>query len=154
MRKDIPLIHEDATTLKQQFLSEHHPAKRQRLHMLYLLASHQAASRVTVATLLGISRNTVAAWLATYATAGLPGLLQVYIPAGKVPALAPDHVASLCTKLAEPTGFASYPAIQAWINTTFGTTMTLNAVYKLVRYKLGAKPKVPRPTNPKKTMRP
>ena len=154
MRKDIPLIHEYVDTLKQQFTAERHPVKRQRLHMLYLLASRQAPSRVAVASLLGVSRNTVATWLTTYATAGLDGLLQVYIPTGKVPALAPEQVAILRAKLAEPTGFASYPAIQAWINTTFGTTMTLNAVHKLVRYKLGAKPKVPRPTNPKKTQRP
>ena len=62
--------------------------------------------------------------------------------------------ATVAAAAAEPTGFASYGAIRAWINTTFGTTMTLNAVHKLVRYKLGAKPKVPRPTNPKKTRRP
>jgi hypothetical protein len=90
MRKDIPLIVEDAATLKQRFLGEHHPAKRQRLHTLYLLASHQATSRVAVAAILGVSRNTVAAWLTTYATAGLDGLLQVYVPAGNVPALTPD----------------------------------------------------------------
>ena len=154
MRKDMPPIHEDVETLKQRFTAERHPAKRQRLHMLYLLASHQARSRMAVATLLGVSRNTITHWLSTYATGGLAGLLKVYVPAGKVPALAPEQVAILQAKLAEPAGFASYGAIRAWINTTFGTTMTLNAVHKLVRYKLGAKRKVPRPTNPKKTRRP
>lgn len=154
MWKALPPIHEDVETLKQRFTAERHPAKRQRLHMLYLLASHQARSRVAVADLLGVSRNTITQWLTTYATAGLDGLLQVYVPAGKVPALAPDQVAILQAKLAEPVGFASYGAIRAWINTTFDTTMTLNAVHTLVRYKLGAKPKVPRPTNPKKTRRP
>ena len=47
MRKDIPLIHEDADTLKQQFTAERHPVKRQRLHMLYLLASRQVPSPVS-----------------------------------------------------------------------------------------------------------
>ena len=154
MRNDMPPIHEDVETLKQRFTAERHPAKRQRLHMLYLLASHQARSRMAVATLLGVSRNTIAQWLTTYTTGGLEALLKVYVPAGKVPALAPDQVAILQTKLAEPAGFASYGAIRAWINTTFGTAMTLNAVHTLVRYTLGAKPKVPRPTNPKKTRRP
>ena len=154
MRKDLPPIYEDVETLKQRFTAERQRAKRQRMHMLYLLASHQARSRTAVATLLGVSRNTIAQWLTTYATGGLAALLKVYVPAGKVPALAPDQVAILQAKLAEPAGFASYGAIRAWINTTFGTTMTLNAVHKLVRYKLGAKPKVPRPTNPKKTQRP
>ena len=154
MRKDIPPVHEDVETLKQRFTAERHPAKRQRLHMLYLLASHQAQSRMAVAALLGVSRNTITHWLTTYATAGLDGLLQVYVPAGKVPALTPDQVAILQAKLTEPAGFASYGAIRTWINTTFGTTMTLNAVHTLVRYTLGAKRKVPLPTNPKKTRRP
>ena len=139
MRKDMPPIHQDVATLKQRFTAERHPAKRQRLPMLYLL---------------GISRTTITHWLTTYATDGLNGLLTVYVPAGKVPALAPDQVAILQAKLAEPAGFASYGAIRAWINTTFGTTMTLNAVHTLVRSTLGAKRNVPRPTNPKKTRRP
>lgn len=154
MRKDMPPIHEHSDILKQRFTAERHPVKRQRLHMLYLLSSHQARSRMAVASLLGVSRNTIAQWLTTYASAGLDGLLQVYVPAGKMPTLAPDQVAILHAKLADPAGFASYGAIRAWINTTFGTAMTLNAVYKLVRYKLGAKRKVPRPTNPKKTQQP
>ncbi len=154
MYQEIPPIVEDADTLKQQFTAERHPVKRQRLHMLYLLASRQATTRVTAAALLGLSRNTIGRWLALYTTGGLAGLLQVYRPTGKAPALTAEQIAQLQTKLADPTGFASYEAIRVWINTTFGTTMTLNAVHKLVRYKLGAKPKVPRPTNPKKTRTP
>ncbi len=119
--------------------------------MLYLLASRQATTRVTVAALLGLSRNTIGRWLTLYTTGGVDALLHVYRPAGKAPALTADQIAQLQAKLVDPAGFATYQAIRAWINTTFGTPMTLNAVHKLVRYKLGAKPKVPRPTNPKKT---
>jgi len=154
MYQEIPPIGEDADMLKQQFTAERHPVKRQRLHMLYLLASRQATTRRTVAALLGLSRNTVGRWLTLYTTGGLDGLLQVYRPAGKAPALTADQLAQLQAKLGDPTGFATYQDIRAWINTTFGTSMTLNAVHKLVRYKLGAKPKVPRPTNPKKTRTP
>jgi transposase len=154
MYQEIPPIVEDADTLKQQFTAERHPVKRQRLHMLYLLASRQATTRITVAALLGLSRNTIGRWLTLYTTAGLAGLLQVYRPAGKAPALTADQRAQLQAKLADPAGFATYQDIRTWINTTFGTTMTLNAVHKLVRYKLGAKPKVPRHTNPKKTQQP
>lgn len=154
MYQEIPPIGEDADTLKQQFTAERHPVKRQRLHMLYLLASRQATTRVTVAALLGLSRNTIGRWLTLYTTGGLDALLQVYRPAGKAPALTADQLAQLQAKLADPTGFATYQDIRAWINMTFGTSMTLNAVHKLVRYKLGAKPKVPRPTNPKKTRTP
>jgi len=154
MRTAIPPIHEDAATLKQRFKHEHHPAKRQRLQALYLLASQQADSRRTVAALLGVGRNAVGRWLAIYAAGGLDALLAVYVPAGKAPALTPDQLAQLEAKLADPTGWASFEAIRVWINTTFGTDLTYNAVHILVRYKLGAKPKVPRPTNPKKTRTP
>lgn len=118
------------------------PRQTPRLPMLYLLASRQVRSRVAVADRLGVSRNTIAQWLTTY------------VPAGTGPALAPAQVAILQAKLVEPAGFASYGTIRTWISTTFGTTMTLNAVHTLVRYTLGAKRNVPRPTNPKKTGRP
>jgi hypothetical protein len=81
MYQEIPPIGEDADTLKQQFTAERHPIKRQRLHMLYLLSSRQATTRVTVAALLGLSRNTIGRWLTLYTTGGLDGLLQVYRPA-------------------------------------------------------------------------
>lgn len=115
MYQEIPPIAEDADTLKQQFTAERHPIKRQRLHMLYLLASRQATTRLTVAALLGISRNTIGRWLTIYTTAGLNGLLHIYRPAGKAAALTPDQVAQLQAKLADPAGFASYPAIRDWI---------------------------------------
>ena len=151
MRKDMPVIQEDADTLKQQFKTERHPDKRERLHALYLLATHQAHSRSALAKQLGVSRNTVAAWLRTYVAGGLPALLDVYIPAGKPPALTADQLAQLTTKLADPAGWESSTAIQTWINTTFGTNLTYTAVYKRVHYKLKAKPKVARPSHPKKT---
>lgn len=154
MRKDMPTVLEDAATLKQQFKTERHPAKRQRLQALYLIASQQAHSRSELATLLGVSRNTIAVWLRTYATDGVAALLDVYVPAGKAPALTADQVAQLTAKLADPAGWESFEAIRTWINTTFGTDLTYNAVHKLVRYKLGAKPKVARPTHPKKTWLP
>lgn len=153
MRKDMPTIMEDADGLKRQFKAERHPAKRQRLQALYLLASQQAHSRSELATMLGISRNTIAVWLRTYAAGGLPALLQVYVPAGKPPTLTAPQLAQLTARLAEPTGESSYVEVQRWLNTTFGLDLTYNAVHKLVRYTLGAKLKVPRPSHPKKMER-
>ena len=153
MRTALPPIHEDATTLKQRFKAEPHPARRQRLQVLYLLASGQARTRRAAAALVGVARNTVGLWLTTYQQGGLTALLDVSIPAGKAKPLTADQIAQLQAKLDDPTGFASYTAIQCWIRTTFGVEMTYNAVHKLVRYKLGAKLKVPRPTHPKKTLK-
>jgi len=56
--------------------------------------------------------------------------------------------------LARPEGFASYRAVQAWIAQELGVSMSYWAVHKLVRYHLGAKLKVPRPSHPQKTKLP
>jgi hypothetical protein len=55
MRYPVPTIAESADDLKPQLAQERHPAKRLRLHALYLLASEQADSRQEIARLLGVS---------------------------------------------------------------------------------------------------
>ena len=150
MRTPIPVIHESADELKQRLKQERHPIRQQRLHALFLLASRQARYRHQVATLLGLDRNTVGHWLARYAKGGLSALLAVYVPAGKHSPLSPDQLAQLQQALQQPQGFGSYGAIQQWIATHFGVQLSYNAVHKLVRYKLQAKLKVPRPSHTKK----
>jgi transposase len=151
MKRPLPAIHETAATLKEQMQNEKHPLKRQRLHMLYLLASGQVHQRQIVAQVLGVDRNTVGRWLRTYEQEGLAALLHVTPPPGAVPALNGEQQAQLRAALAEPQGFASYGEVQAWIHETFGIQMQYQATHKLVRYKLGAKLKVARPSHQKKT---
>jgi Homeodomain-like domain len=83
MRTALPVIREDAATLKQRLQHEHDGRKRPRLQMLYLLVSGQARTRRDVAQLLGVHRNTIGHWLARYAMGGLETLLDLYVPAGK-----------------------------------------------------------------------
>lgn len=150
MRYPVPPIAESADELKLLLAQERHPAKRARLHALYLLASQQAHTRQEIAALLGVDRNTVGRWLTAYRDRGLSGLLTVYVPAGKRKPLTPDQLLTLQQALAQPQGFASFGAIQQWIAATFGVQLSYNATRKLVRYKLGAKLKVPRPSHQKK----
>ena len=150
MNRTIPQIHESAEELKQLLARERQPAKQQRLHALYLLASRQARHRTEVAALLGVDRNTVGRWLAQYQRGGLAALLAIYVPAGKRPALSADQRAQLQQAFQPPHGFASYEAIRQWIASTLGVSLSYNAVHKLVRYKLRAKPTVARPSHPKK----
>ncbi len=150
MNKAVPVIHESADELKQLLSRERHPVKRQRLHALYLLASGQARFRSDIAALLGIDRNTAGRWLERYAQGGLHALLELYIPLGKAAALQPDQLALLQQALAQPQGFGSYAEARQWISDTFGVALSYNATHKLVRYKLGAKLKVARPTHIKK----
>lgn len=150
MRQPLPPICESIDDLKGQFTQERHPVKRARLHALYLLASGQAHSRQDVARLLGVDRNTVGRWLTTYRHGGLAALLTVYVPAGKRKPLTPEQLQTLQHALSQPTGFASFGAVQQWIAATFDVHLSYNATRKLVRYKLGAKLKVPRPAHQKK----
>jgi transposase len=150
MRKAVPAIHESADHLKPLLKHERQPAKQQRLHALSVLARGQARYRQEVATLLGVDRNTVGRWLAQYDQGGLTALLTVYVPAGTAPALPPEQLAQLQQALAQPAGFASYGAIRLGIATSFGVSLSYNAVHKLVRYKLRAKLKVARPSHIKK----
>ena len=56
----LPTIAESADDLKRRLRDERHPRKRQRLHLLFLIASHQVRSRSQLAHVLGITHNTVA----------------------------------------------------------------------------------------------
>lgn len=154
MRRPVPAIHEDATNLKQRWKAERHHSRRQRYYLLYLLASGQVTTRVAAAERLGMDRTTIGLWLATYERGGLSALMDIYIPAGKTPALSSAQLAQLQAQLDDPAGLESYAAAQRWINATFGLVLTYNAVHKLIRYKLKAKLKVPRPQHPKKTVMP
>ena len=150
MNRTMPVIHESADDLKHRLQQERDPRKRQRLHLLYLLATGQARRRCQAAQLLGVERNTIGRWLTRYTQGGLDALLDVYVPAGKAPALAPQQLAQLQQRLAQPDGFASYGEIQQWIATTLGVQLGYHAVHTLVHDKLRARPKVARPSHEKK----
>jgi transposase len=150
MRKALPIISEDIESLKQRLQHEHDGRKRPRLHMLYLLASGQAQTRGHVAQLLGVHRNTIGHWLAHYEAGGLEALLDVYIPAGKPLSLPPEVLAALEQALRQPAGFASYEALRQWVKQTHHLEVNYHTLYTIVRTKLKAKLKVPRPSHTKK----
>ncbi len=56
----------------------------------------------------------------------------------------------LKTRLRDPAGFAGYHKVQFWLHDEFGLDVPYKSVYTLVRYRLKAKLKVPRPEHPKK----
>jgi transposase len=150
MRKVIPVVTEDAETLKQRIQREHDGRRKPRLQMLYLLASGQAHTRQDVAQLLGVHRNTVGHWLAIYEAGGLAALLALYVPAGKPLSLPPEVLAAIEQALRQPAGFASYEALRPWVKQTHHLDVNYHPLYTIVRTKLQAKLKVPRPSHTKK----
>lgn len=107
MRHALPVITEDAESLKERLQRERDGRKRSRLQMRYLLASGQAQTRQDVAQRLGVHRHTIGHWLARYAAGGLEALLELYVPPGKPLSLPPDVLAALEQALQQPAGFAS-----------------------------------------------
>jgi transposase len=150
MRHALPVMTEHAESLKQRLHRARDRRKKSRLQMLYLLASGQAQTRQDVAQLLGVHRHTVGHWLARYATGGLASLLALHVPAGKPMSLPPDVLAALAQALRQPAGFASYEAWRQWVQQTSHLDVNDHTLYTIVRTKLTAKLKVPRPSHTKK----
>jgi len=153
MRKALPVITETVENLKQRLQREHDGRKKPRLQMLYLLAGRHAQTRLEVAQLLGVHRNTISHWLTLYETGGLEALLEVYVPAGKPVSLSPAVLASLQQALQEPAGFASYEALRQWVQQTHHVEVNDHTLYTIVRTRFRTKLKVPRPSHTKKPWR-
>ena len=152
MRRGMPEVRESAEELKRRMQKEKNGVKRQRMQMLYLVASGQARERQEIAQVLGVHRNTVGKWMQRYEAGGIGGLLEVRVAPGMRSALNGVQVAELHEALRRAEGFGSYAEVQTWILTTHGVSMSYAATHKLVHTKLGATLKVARPSHPHKTV--
>jgi hypothetical protein len=89
--------------------------------------------------------------LAIYAAGGLDAWLATYVPAGKPVSLALAVLASLEQALHGGEGFASYEALRQWVRQTHGVAVKYTTLYGIVRTRVRAKLKVPRPSHTKKS---
>lgn len=154
MNRAVPPITESAEDLKTMLKAEDDVKRAQRLQMMYLFASRQVTTRKEAATILGVHRGTIGAWLERYATGGMDALLDIYVAAGKVSSVPPEVQDSLRAALATPTGFASYQEIVDWLWQEHGIRLAYSTVHTLVHYKLKARPKVARRSNREKKRMP
>jgi transposase len=154
MYMHLPQVAEPVAELRARLKAETHPKKRQRLHLLYLIADGQVRSVIQAAQVLAVHRQTVGNWLEAYRAGGVEQLLTLRPNLGRRSAIPPTVEAALVARLAEPDGFASYGEIQTWLRETHGITMKYSALHHFVRYRLGARPKVARPAHEKKRRRP
>jgi len=76
-------------------------------------------------------------------------LLYVKTPPGKKSKIPELEMNRLKERLSLPQGFKSYGEIQDWLNQEFGVVLAYKSVHKIVRYKLKAKLKTPRPQSSK-----
>src|SRR5713101_8809730 len=153
MNKKLPTITEDPAALQRRLRTETHAKKRQRLQALYLLASGQAPSRVVLAKLLAVHRHTIQAWLTCYEAGGLRALLTIKKAPGKPSALTPRVLTQLQARLHQAQGFGSYGEIRQYLAHDHQVRLAYSTVHGLVRYRLKAKPKAPRRSHPKKSLK-
>ena len=77
-------------------------------------------------------------------------MLQIYHPSGAPAKITLAAVAEIEEILATEKGFPTYQEIYQMVVKKHQIKVGYTAVHKLVMYKLKAKAKVPRPSNPKK----
>jgi hypothetical protein len=145
MYRAMPTVSEDADELKRLMKQERHPLKRQRLQMLYLVASKQAQTRTALAPLLGVNRETVGDWLQLYADGGREHLLTVRTPPGKQPIIPTPVVAELRAHLSTPEGVGSYDEVRVWLFEQHGIEIKYKTLANFLHTKLKTSPKVVRP---------
>lgn len=153
MNKPLPPLAESPQALQTRLKTETDPKKRSRLHALFLLASGQAPSRLARAKLLAVHRHTIQTWLKLYEVGGLSTLLTIKKAPGKRPSLTPPLLTKLQTRLNQNQGFGSYGEIQQYLAHEHKLSLAYSTVHALVRDKLQAKPKSPRRSHPKKSLK-
>ena len=147
-----PTIIEDLATLQQRMRCERNADRKRRLHMLVLFAQDNPPTRQQVAEHLGVERKAIRRWLARYQRGGIEALLSDETP-GRKPGqrLLPSAVLErLQERLNTDDGFASYVEAQQWLATEFDEHVNYTSLHGLIRYRLKAKLKAPRPEHPKK----
>ncbi len=152
MKKAIPIIHEDVKMLENRLKLEKDFRRKPRLHMLYLLKSGSCQTRLEVAETLAVHRNTIGHWLKRYEDGGFNALMTIEEPGAKPgqKTLPQEVIDSLRERLKEESGFRSYGEIQMWLLQTHRLKVNYKTVYRIVRYDIKAKLKVPRKSHKKK----
>jgi transposase len=123
---------------------------RDRLRLLWLLKSGKSETMTHAAGLCGVSRLTGTEWFHRYRSGGIGELLLLKTVPGRKRRISGEVGESLRKRLAEPDGFGSYDEIRIWLRENHHLDIPYKTVHKTVRYYLGAKPKMPRPSHIKK----
>jgi transposase len=119
--------------------------------MLWWIKTNQIRYRQEIGERLGRSPATISRWLSLYRQGGLATLLEEKKAPGAVPQIRGEVLEKLKHRLASEEGFRSYGAIVDWLEQECGLTVQYETVRQLVRNKLQAKLKVPRPRSLKQS---
>lgn len=140
-------IRESPDQLKQLMHLQTSTSAKERLQVLYLLQSLQATDISTAAQMVGRDRTTVQRWLLKYKAQGIEKLIAPRTGQGRKSTFSATVNQALAAKLNDSNGMSSYGEIQQWLETEHQLQVKYPTVHRHVRYRLGAKLKVPRPVH-------
>lgn len=138
-------IAESEEKLKKRLQTTSSGIQKEKLQMLWWLASGQVKEQQEIGQRLGRDTSTVTRWLQKYRTGGLSGLLEIKKAAGAKRKINDEALAALKQELETGKGFNSYGEIVEWLKLEHGQDIEYATVYAWVRCRFKAKLKVPRP---------
>ena len=137
-----------AAALQARYRAERDGRLAVRLHVLWLVRA--GASLRRAAHLVGVQERLVRRWVAWYRQGGLAAVLAHRLGGrGRPPRLTAAQQDALRTHLCSGGVYTVQDAI-AWVQEQFQVTYRPKGMYSLLK-RLKARPKVPRPHNPKST---
>lgn len=142
-------VKENLEELKHRLRHAVTATSKERLQMLYWIKANAIATRKELSQRLERDASTVYRWLKRYQQGGIDALLEIKTPPGKSGRIPAPIMNQLLERLSQPQGFKSYSQIQEWLNQECQVVVAYKTVHKIVRYKLNAKLKVPRPRSAK-----
>ncbi|TBR56684.1 transposase [Westiellopsis prolifica IICB1] len=140
-------ISESAEYLSKSLSKARTSVEKERLLLLWWIKTGQVTQHQQLSQRLGRDGSTVTRWLQKYRQGGLGKLLEVKTSPGATPKITPEMRSRLEEKLKCPEGFGSYGEIVEWLKQEFHVEVKYKTVYRLVRYQLQAKLKIPRPVS-------
>ena len=153
-RFPLPRIAESAQELLEMRRRERDERRRERLHLLWLLASGAALDRRSAAGQLGRNRETVGRWLGDYARGGLALLLRAPQRPGPPRrggiGLPEQTQAAIRARLAQPQGERGYLALWRWAQAEHALSYSYSRFHRWVHDQLGATLKVARKSHGQK----
>ena len=120
-------------------------SQKERLQMLWWLKSGQVNQHQELSRRSGRDGSTISRWLQKYRHGGLAELLEVKSSPGRTAQIRGVALERLQERLNQPQGFHTYGEIVQWLKQECGVSVDYKTVHQTVRYRLGAKLKVPRP---------
>ncbi|AUB43828.1 Transposase (plasmid) [Nostoc flagelliforme CCNUN1] len=142
-------IAESEEELKKRLQTANLGNQKEKLIMLWWIKSGLVLEQQEIGKRLAKDTSTVTRWLQRYRSGGISELLKIKKAPGAKPKIHDAAIAGLEQELKTGKGFSSYGAIVEWLKQEYELEMEYATVYALVRYKLGAKLKVPRPQSHK-----